>query len=80
MKGIRVTMHYDDHNPPHYHAEYNGRKAIIDIEKARVMQGAFPARQLKLILAWTVLHQDELMQNWELAREGLELNRIDPLS
>ena len=73
-------MHYDDHNPPHYHAEYNGRKAIIDIEKARVMQGAFPARQLKLILAWTVLHQDELMQNWELAREGLELNRIDPLS
>ena len=24
--GIRVTMYYDDHNPPHFHAEYNGNK------------------------------------------------------
>ena len=22
--GIRVTMYYDDYNPPHFHAEYNG--------------------------------------------------------
>ena len=21
--GIRVTMYYDDHNPPHFHAEHN---------------------------------------------------------
>lgn len=21
--GIRVKMYYDDHNPPHFHAEYN---------------------------------------------------------
>ena len=21
--GIRVTMYYDDHNPPHFYAEYN---------------------------------------------------------
>lgn len=27
--GIRVTMYYDDHNPPHFHAEYNGNKAIV---------------------------------------------------
>lgn len=27
--GIRVTMYYDDHDPPHFHAEYNGNKAII---------------------------------------------------
>ena len=30
--GIRVTMYYDDHNPPHFHAEYNGNKAIIRIK------------------------------------------------
>jgi hypothetical protein len=22
--GIKVTMYYDDHIPPHFHAEYNG--------------------------------------------------------
>ena len=30
--GIRVTMYYDDYNPPHFHAEYNGNKAIIRID------------------------------------------------
>ena len=58
--GIRVTMYYEDHNPPHFHAEYNGNKAIVDIIEARVIKGALPSRQLKLILAWCVIHQDEM--------------------
>ena len=77
--GIRVTMYYDDHNPPHFHAEYNGYSALIEISKARVIKGNLPSRQLKLILAWCVLHQDELMQNWELAKDDKELNKINPL-
>ena len=76
---IRVTMDYDDHNPPHFHAEYNGYSALIEISKARVIKGNLPSRQLKLILAWCVLHQDELMQNWELAKDDKELNKINPL-
>ena len=72
-------MYYDDHNPPHFHAEYNGNRALIEIDEARVIKGALPSRQLKLILAWCVLHQDELMQNWELAKDGKELNKIAPL-
>ena len=77
--GIRVTMYYEDHNPPHFYAENNGNKAIVDINEARVIKGALPSRQLKLILAWCVIHQDELMQNWELSKGGLPLNRINPL-
>lgn len=49
--GIRITMYYDDHNPPHFHVEYNGYKAIIGIDEARVFKGELPSRQLKLILA-----------------------------
>ena len=77
--GIRVTMYYDDHNPPHFHVEYAGNKAIIDILNASVMRGALPNKQLKLVLTWCVLHQDELMQNWELSKQSLPLNRINPL-
>ncbi len=77
--GIRVTMYYDDHTPPHFHVEYAGNKAIIDILNASVMRGALPNKQLKLVLAWCVLHQDELMQNWELSKQSLPLNRINPL-
>lgn len=61
--GIRVTMYYDDHNPPHFHVQYAGYKAVIDIQKAAVIIGALPNKQLKLVLAWSVIHQDELMQN-----------------
>lgn len=42
--GIRVTMYYDDHNSPHFHAEYNGNKALIEIDEARVIKGALPSR------------------------------------
>lgn len=77
--GVRITMHYDDHNPPHFHAEYAGRKIIVDIENGYVISGALPNRQLKFVLAWAEMHKDELMQNWELAKSARPLVRIAPL-
>lgn len=77
--GIRITMYYNDHNPPHFHAEYAGRKVLVDVQSGCILRGALPARQLKLVLAWNELHQDELMQNWELSKSGRSLNRIAPL-
>ena len=77
--GIRVTMYYNDHMPPHFHAEYNGQDAVVDILRSRVVRGALPSRQLKMVLAWAAIHQDELMQNWELARDEKPLVRIAPL-
>ena len=77
--GIRISMYYDDHNPPHFHASYNGQTALVDIQKGYVIRGALPNRQLKYVLAWTEFHQDELMQDWELARSGKALRDIAPL-
>jgi hypothetical protein len=73
-------MYYDDHNPPHFHAEYAGYKALIDIQNGCVIRGALPGRQLKFVLAWCEFHRDELMQNWELAKDQKPLNKIVPLS
>lgn len=32
--GIRITMYYDEHNPPHFYAEYNGNNVsiLVDID------------------------------------------------
>ena len=57
--GIRVTMYYNDHMPPHFHAEYNGHKALVDINNIQVIRGSLPNKQLRLILAWCTIHQDE---------------------
>lgn len=72
-------MYYDDHNPPHFHADYAGHRALIDIQRSCVMKGSLPNRQLKFVLAWTELHKDELMQNWELAASDKPLKPIAPL-
>jgi hypothetical protein len=77
--GIRVTMNWSEHNPPHFHVEYAEFNASIDIQKAQIISGALPNRQLKLVLAWCEIHRDELMQNWQLAKDSMPLNRINPL-
>lgn len=77
--GIRITMYFDDHNPPHFHAAYAGQDVTVDILNGCVIHGALPKRQLKMVLAWCEMHRDELMQNWELCKKKGALNPIAPL-
>ena len=77
--GIRITMYYDEHNPPHFHASYANENALIDIRKGCAFRGKLPGKQLKYVIAWAAIHEDERMQNWELARDDKPLNRINPL-
>lgn len=44
--GVRIKMYYDDHNPPHFHAEYAGDEALITIDTLDVMAGELPSRAL----------------------------------
>jgi len=34
--GIVIKMFFDDHNPPHFHAEYSGDLALVDIRTLAV--------------------------------------------
>jgi len=77
--GIKITMNWDEHNPPHFHVEYAEHEATILIQDCIVDKGFLPNKQLKLTLAWCEIHKDELMQNWELSRAGQPLNDIKPL-
>jgi hypothetical protein len=77
--GIKISFYYDDHNPPHFHADYNNQKILVDIVKGRVIKGAFPSKQLKFVLAWAEIHKDELLKNWELAKQSLPVSKISPL-
>jgi len=77
--GIRITMYYEDHNPPHFHAEYNGYRVLIEIENGTVLKGLFPFKQLKLVLAWNEIHKEELLNNWKQMQEYEKINSIEPL-
>ena len=76
--GIVIRMYYRDHPPPHFHAEYGEHEITVEIESG-VVNGRFPRRALTAVLEWYELHGDELLDNWQLARQKQPLHRIDPL-
>ena len=79
---IKIMMFWNDHAPPHFHAGLVGHDedTIIDIRTLELIaQGTLKRRALGLVLDWAELHRDELLANWELAREGKPLNQIAPL-
>lgn len=77
--GIIIRMyHSGEHNPPHFHAEYQGYKASFDLE-GEILNGEMPKAQSKLISAWVELHRSELIANWSLAMEKQPLDTISPL-
>jgi hypothetical protein len=78
--GIIIKMFYDDHNPPHFHAEYSGYLALIDIKSLSLFSGELPPRALGLVIEWAILHQAELLDDWERARNRRELMSISPLA
>ncbi|WP_231879459.1 DUF4160 domain-containing protein [Methylomonas koyamae] len=45
--GIYIRMYHDDHNPPHFHVEYQGHEALIAIETGEVLAGSLPNKALK---------------------------------
>lgn len=76
--GISISMYWNDHLPPHYHAKYGEHEITIEIETG-VVTGSFPKRALRHILEWHDLHQSELMTDWELCRQQEEPISIFPL-
>lgn len=77
--GIIIRMYYDDHNPPHFHAFYGDCKAIFNFD-GEMMEGTMPSSKKKLIIAWALIHKDELNANWQLAKNSEILYNINPLN
>jgi len=77
--GIVITMNWDEHLPPHFHAKYAEFLASITIRSRDMSEGRIPPRQLALVRRWARLHEQELLVNWERARQRLPLNPIKPL-
>ncbi len=77
--GIVISMYYDEHNPPHFHARYGSYKISVQIESGMVMKGFFPKKELRAVLNWQELHKKDLMQDWQLAEIEKPLNKIKPL-
>ena len=77
--GIVVRMHYKEHEPGHFHAEYQGQQAKFDFAGELTVGRIRSATAIRLIREWALVHRAELEANWEQMKAGRPLNRIAPL-
>ncbi len=80
--GIIVSMYYFDtrqHHRPHIHVKYQGQEVVLSIPEGEVLAGKLKTNKMKLVQAWIEIHQEELMADWELASNGENIFKIDPL-
>ncbi len=77
--GIIIRMYFQDHAPPHFHAEYQGYKAEYDIRTFELLAGKLPPRANAMVLEWASIHRKELIKNWDKSQTPEILEKIKPL-
>ena len=80
--GIIISMYFFDnkqHKLPHIHAKYQDQEAVFSLPEGELIEGELKPNKLKLVQAWIEIHKEELMADWELAVNGQEIFKIDPL-
>lgn len=73
-------MFFDEHDPPHFHAEYQGSKAVFDFSGNMIKGSLNSKTATRLVREWVDLRLSELEEDWTLAKAGKEIKKIAPLS
>ena len=76
---IQIRIYYDDHGTPHFHAvssEFDFKLTISDFVVVSGT-GRLRGRDLAAIRDWGRKHQNALYQNWQFARDGKPLKKIE---
>jgi hypothetical protein len=80
--GLIVCMYFIDnkqHKMPHIHVKYQEFEVIVNFLSGEILEGEIPQNKMKLLQAWIELHKEELAADWELAVNGEQPYKIDPL-
>ncbi|MBI3693458.1 MAG: DUF4160 domain-containing protein [Acidobacteria bacterium] len=77
--GIIVRMFYREHEPVHFHAEYQGQEAKFNLDGEMIVGNIRSRTARRLIRQWAALHRRELEVNWKNMKAGRHLERIEPL-
>jgi hypothetical protein len=76
IDGVKIQFYWDEHPPPHFHAEYAEYRAMIDIETLEVLEGAIPRPQHRRVVAWARSREAELLAAWTACQADLSPRKI----
>ena len=81
FQGMIIKLLFSDtvqHNKPHIHVYYAEHEASVGID-GELLTGSMPLKQLKLLQAWIILHEEELYKAWNQAVKNEPFEKIEPL-
>ncbi len=64
LKGIRITMYFADHAPPHFHVIGVGFAARVTIADATILSGALPSPVSRRVTRWARANRAFLESKW----------------
>ncbi len=79
--GIKIYMYIETdgrHQKPHIHAYYGEYSIAVDFS-GNIIEGNLPRKKKAMLIAWVMMHEDELIANYELMKSGAEPFRLEPL-
>ena len=62
---FRITMYFEDHNPPHFHIVSPDDEAIVEIETLTVIAGTIRAAYLNEAIEWARENKEALERKWD---------------
>ena len=79
---LRLDMYQFDnirHHIPHIHVKHGNEWAVLNIPEGNIIEGNLKKEKLKLVQAWMLIHNEDLLTDWELAKTGQTIFKIEPL-
>jgi hypothetical protein len=76
---IIIYMYPRDHEPPHFHAHYQGYRSAWSINDLQIIAGSLPPRIEKIVRQWAFARRDELQDNWKRCQNDEQPRKIAPL-
>jgi hypothetical protein len=80
--GLIIYLYQFDnirHHTPHIHVKYQSEWAVFSIPEGEIIEGELKTDKAKLVQAWILIHNEDLLADWELAKAGQPVFKIEPL-
>ncbi len=74
--GITITMNFEDHPPPHFHARYAEKNATYLLD-GNPHQGSLGRKQDEQIRDWATKNADALKRAWDDCADRRNPGKID---
>lgn len=81
FEGMVIKMLFQDnvqHNKPHVHVYYGEYEASVGID-GELLAGSLPHKQLRMVIGWLALHEEQAYSAWNKAVRGEPFEKISPL-